>query len=120
MPQDIRPDSAHYAADCRQIARSLDPPNSDAVYVRLVDRSTTYHLILVPIDAAVQYGVPPVKGKDWIVVNRIGHGSYWFDLAGFVAPNYITEKLRLDAGGDGEAIAEFLARLGAARKVKAV
>lgn len=116
----IGPEKGQYPADVRAVARLLR--DNGHVLVKLSDRMTVYwlHIALregIPTmldNGYVIGGVPSDAG--YVLVSCVEHGSYWFQLGGFNAPEYVATKLDLAGVVDGEIISEFLARLAAAHE----
>jgi hypothetical protein len=128
MPS-LRPDEADYADRVRVISRVIHG-YSKPLYVELADRSTIYKMVLFPAEELAIEAWPSDpgsaveatltrEGPGWLYVGLLEHGSYWFNLDSFLAPTYVGEKLGINSA-DGEVIAEFLTRLGAARRMKIV
>lgn len=108
----IGPEKGTYAADAREVARRL--LNGAPVYVAVAHRMTRIDLILIRAEHLSAPGQMPsqITGHDgeWLYVSWIEHGSGWFDISTYLAPDYVAESLNASPV-DGETIAEFLTRL---------
>lgn len=91
----------------RELAMHL--AHGEAGRVELIARGSRIWLYLA-------WEAPPQDRQPegiWMFAAVAEHGAYWFRVDAYVAPSYVSERLGL-AYGDGETVAELLARLGLA------
>ena len=103
----------NYALDARIVANLLADRGS--VLLALADKGTRLNLaITLREHLHMPFGEPEGLGEDphdcWALVSIVEHGAYWLNLRGYLAPNYIADKLDITVA-DGETVAEFLTRL---------
>lgn len=116
---EIRPDEPGYASYCRLVVDALSRADeNNCVFVALVAKSTRMELAIVLQSAMFQVTEPRQPAANaYAMVAVMEHGAYWFDLESYLAPSYVAEKLNITSA-DGETIAEFLTRLGAAMRME--